>query len=308
MTERAYIEQLQQASRNTGHSQTDDDAAIITPSNVISTDQFVEGTHFLWSHMSAENLGYKAVVQALSDLAAMAARPTSVLCSLAWASEQHDQYLSGFIRGLEQACKDYSVPLVGGDITRSHGLFYCDIVVTGHTPKPIPKSGAKPGDIIAVTGTLGDARAGLESVGATALNALTTRYQTPIAYIDLALQLSAKYTLHALTDISDSLSKSLLSLARNSNVGMLIDDHSIPTSKALREYTTALNKNISDYKWNSGEDYQLLMSLPQEIAKQAILDFNLVAIGRVTPAPGVFVTANNKMEPLTEVGWDPFRL
>ncbi|MCC6138001.1 MAG: thiamine-phosphate kinase [Bdellovibrionaceae bacterium] len=308
MNEKDYLKLLQQISQETGHTQIGDDAAIIAPSTVISTDQFIEGTHFLWSHMSAENLGYKAVVQALSDLAAMAALPTGLLTSIAWNTD-HNERIAPFILGIKKACLDYSVPLVGVDISRSHKLFYADITVTGATPRPVKKSGARPGDIVAVTGTLGDARAGLESLDTkTSFTAFTERYEKPKAHIQTALKLSKQRAVRAMTDTSDSLSKSLFSLAEHSQVGFIIDDESIPVSNELRQYVLSQNKNLSDYKWNSGEDYQLLLTLPHSVNPRVLTDHGLTAIGRVTKERELLLKTSGGLSPLTEVGWDPFDL
>ena len=99
-----------------------------------------------------------------------------------------------------------------------------------------------------------------------------------------------------------------LSIAKNSGVGIIIDESCIPISDALIEHVRLLKKDISDYKWHSGEDYQLLIALSPESAKKALSQFALTAIGRVTKDSGVFVTHNGQKRPLTEVGWDPFHL
>lgn len=308
MKEKDFLNQLHQISLRTGHRHIGDDAALIAPSTVISTDQFIEGTHFLWSHMDAEKLGYKAIVQALSDMAAMAAMPTSILTSLAW-HESHSNRIAPFLRGVEQACLDYSVPLVGGDISRSDSLFFADIVVTGCTPRPIKKAGARPGDIVAVTGTLGDARAGLETVTSEErVAAFSDRYEKPKAHIQTALKLNKSHSVRAMTDISDSLSKSLFSIAEHSEVGFIIDDEKIPVSDELRAYVLSLKNDLRDYKWNSGEDYQLLLTLPESTPPRVFTDHGLTAIGRVTRERELLLKTTSGTLPLTEVGWDPFVL
>lgn len=312
MKEKEFIEILHQASRETGYTLNGDDAACVPASTVLSTDQFLEGTHFQWHHMTARQLGHKAIVQALSDMAAMGAAPTAVLTSLAWAPK-HAADIRDFITGIKDACLLYKVPLVGGDITSSQTLFYADITVAGHTSQPLLKKSAKPGDLIVITGTVGDAAAGLELLeNSPALQerygTLIARYREPQAQLDLILKLRERTTLHAATDISDSLSKSLLQIAEHSHVGFIIDGDSIPVSPALRAYTAAVQKDLKNYVWNCGEDYQLLLTLPETTENSLLQDHGLTVIGRVTADGTRAVRYGDKTSPLNEVGWDPFAL
>lgn len=329
MKEKQYLEILHRASHETGYTLTGDDAAVVPAINVLSTDQFVEGTHFEWSHMNARELGHKAMVQALSDLAAMGAEPRAVLCSLAWNSK-HDVHIEEFINGLTGACVEYKVPLVGGDITASQSLFYSDITVCGFTAKPILKKGARVGDILAVTGTFGDACAGLELVQKEIsrkkqttigfhnhadtsdvhrnFEPLVSRYRRPHAHISTILKLRQEVNVHAATDISDSLSKSLLSLADHSSVGFSIDSDRVPVSEALKNYVSQFQKDLESYKWSGGEDYQLLVALPAETPQHVLTDHGLTAIGRVSKTAVRHLKTGDKVIPLTEVGWDPFAL
>ncbi len=312
MTEKEYLSLLHEASRETGYSLTGDDAAVVRPSTILSTDQFIEGTHFEWHHMSAEQLGHKAVVQALSDLAAMGARPTAVLTSLAW-HPRHSEHIAEFINGMKRACLTYNAPLVGGDITRSNSLFYADVTVAGHTANPLLKSGAKPGDVLAVTGTLGDASAGLDIVlndfsSRETHSELVRRYQQPEAQLRAMQNILNTLKVHAATDISDSLSKSLISLAESSGVGFVIDAEHVPISPALSAYAREVQKDVKSFVWNGGEDYQVLLALPQNTDPRTLTDHGLTAIGRVTDVPAYTLKLGDKTSPLTEVGWDPFAL
>jgi thiamine-monophosphate kinase len=308
MTEKHFIEKLHAMSRATGFKDIGDDAAIVSDCNILSTDQFIEGTHFLWSHMSAEKLGYKSIVQALSDLAAMGAEPRAILTSLAW-HEIHAEKIESYLDGIQHACLDYKVPLVGGDITRSPNTFYSDITVCGWSTSPIKKSGAQPQDILVLTGTVGDARAGLETVSSSLSTAVfRERYEKPVAQLNTIRQILELTAVTSCTDISDSLSKSTLALAHASHVGMIIDSESIPVSNELKKYVLEQNKNIEDYKWNSGEDYQLLLTVPATTPHCTLIDYGLTVIGRVTSDLKVLIKNGDTHAPLTEVGWDPFAL
>jgi thiamine-monophosphate kinase len=308
MSESKYLQSLFLASHETGYSNTGDDAAIIPASTIISTDQFIEGTHFLWSHMSAEELGYKSIVQALSDLAAMAAQPTAVLSSLAWA-KTHTPSIPSFINGMKQACMDYRVPLVGGDISSTSSLFYADIVVLGNAPSPILKSGARVNDLLVTTGHLGSARAGLLCIEKNLhFPNLIAAYKKPFAHIKTAIELASRDLVTSLTDISDSLSKSAYALSGASQLGLVIDPDKIPIDSRLSQFAEIAGISIDDLKLFSGEDYQLLMTLRPEVSPQVLLDHGLTTIGLVTESGQVRLKTAGTEEPLTEVGWDPFAL
>jgi thiamine-monophosphate kinase len=260
MTEQQRLEHIHAISRRTGFEPTGDDAAIFGEL-VVSTDQFIEGTHFTWRQMSPKQVGYKAVVQALSDLAAMASRPKAVLASLAWPKKD-DDVITAVFSGIEQACIEYRVPLAGGDITSSGALTYMDFTVLGETARPARKKGARAGDLIAVTGPLGRAKGGLYCLDH-GLNEerLVEAFRSPRARIETALALNEAGALTALTDISDSLSKSLHDFLRHSQTGARIDFARLPTDDDLRRLCEKKNLSLKDFMLYGGEDYELLMTL-----------------------------------------------
>jgi thiamine-monophosphate kinase len=316
MNEKELLRHIQKISHRTGYTYTGDDAATLRFSGadsrlVVSTDQFIENTHFTWDNMTGEEVGHKGLVQALSDLAAMAATPIAVLCSAAWPQAQQEKILQIF-KGIEAACLQYHVPLVGGDISHSSALqTYLDFTVIGQCAQPLLKNGAKPGDLIAVSGPLGGAFGGFRcltqnlnfSESAQLLNA----FKNPRARIDLAKELAPAGVITSLTDISDSLCVSLSELSTHSGCGLEIALEAIPRLPALESLCEAQGWPLKDFLLGGGEDYELLMTLDKNTAPSLMLDHGLVVIGKVTTTTNSY-SENKKIYPLPELGWDPFTL
>lgn len=307
MTEKDLLSHIHAISRRTGFEQTGDDAAIVGDL-VVSTDQFIEQTHFTWEQMSPEKIGYKGVVQALSDLAAMASPPRALLCSGAWPEEQQEKILL-VLSGIERACLEYGIPLVGGDITASQALTYFDFTVLGDHRRSALKSGARPGDLIAVTGPLGSAKGGLYCLDHDLkFPKLISAFTSPRAHIQTACALNELGVITALTDISDSLSKSLHDFLQSSGTGADIDFASLPIEAELVELTGEKNLNLHDFVFNGGEDYQLLMALDPNTSAKVISDHGLTVIGSATSAPEISLRVGGDKQKITEAGWDPFIL
>ena len=308
MKERDLIKFIQTISRNTGAQLVGDDAAVLNEL-VISTDQFVENIHFQWSlHKNPQQVGFKGVVQALSDLAAMATRPAGLLVSAALSLDQTDKWTS-FFEGIEEACLHYKIPLLGGDLTRSSQGTYLDFVVLGYQSKPILKRGAQPGDLLAVSGPLGSAAAGLLSLqNKWEYASLQKAFLQPQAQIATALELHKLNAITSLTDISDSLCKSVLDLSTHSNCGFEFNVHKIPIENELKHMCDKHLLSLTDFLLAGGEDYQLLMTLPENSSAKLISDHGLTVIGRATKGQENFYMIDKKKYPVTEVGWDPFHL
>lgn len=308
MKEQELLKHIQTISHRTGAQLVGDDAALLKDL-VISTDQFVENIHFNWSfHSQPQQVGLKGVVQALSDLAAMAAQPAGLLVSAALPLEQEEKWLPLF-QGIEAACLQYKIPLLGGDLTRSPHGTYLDFVVLGFQTTPILKRGAQPGDLLAVTGPLGSAAAGFLSLKSKwDYPILQKAFLQPQAQISTALKLHQLKALTSLTDISDSLSKSLLDLSLHSHCGFEIDLQKIPVENELKKMCAEHSLSLTDFLLSGGEDYQLLMTLPMNSSAKLISDHGLTVIGCAKNEKENFYMQDKKKYPVTEVGWDPFNL
>ncbi len=305
------IEQLRRAFGRTGPAVVrgiGDDAAVITPPKgrqlVLTTDLLIEGVHFDLRTASLEDVGYKAAIANLSDIAAMGARPEQALVSIALPPSRTASHVLRLYKGIMDACRPYRVALIGGDTSASrHGLFL-SLTVTGsvRTGAALRRDGARVGDLLYVTGTLGDALAGLtllsrgrrRSAGpplkAMERRFLIGRHRRPLAYVHLGQTLSATRLASAAIDLSDGLSGDLHHLSEQSRVGAEIDATALPLSPALRAYARSSGTDPVALALQGGEDYELLFTVPR--AKQRMLQ-------RVARRSGLRVTRIGVIRPNT---------
>ena len=264
-----------------------DDAAILSlpdgHSLHVSTDTMVAGAHYL-PDMSAEDVAYRAVMAAASDLAAMGAAPLGMLLSLT-LPEADGTWIARFAEGLRAAATDTGLALVGGDTTR--GPATIGITVMGAAPagSHLLRSGSRVGDRVCVSGFTGDAAAGLAvlegkiHLSAAAENYLVKRFTRPAAR--LALGQSLRGLASAAIDISDGLMADAGHLARASGVAIVIDRATLPQSAALREVIDERQRAV--WMLAGGDDYELLFTLPANAA----LPEGCTEVGRVTEGSGV---------------------
>jgi thiamine-monophosphate kinase len=307
MNEKDFLSHIQSISQRTGFSQTGEDGCVLGEI-VVSTDQFIENTHFTWKQMSPEQIGFKGVVQALSDLAAMASPPRGILCSAAWSTAADGKIL-GLFSGIEQACLEYKIPLLGGDISRTTGPTYLDFTVIGANQKVPTKAGAQPGDLIAVTGPLGSAQGGFYCLNKDQnFPRLIQAFQRPQAHIATACELNRQGVITSLTDISDSLAKSLHDFLAHSKFGSEIQWQDLPIDEELRQLCKIQNLDLHEFVLHGGEDYQLLMTLRPDTSEKLISDHRLTLIGKTISRAEIACVEAGQIRNITEVGWDPFLL
>ena len=279
----------------------DDAAALSLPEGHllhISTDTAVEGVHFLAS-LSPADVAYRSVTAAASDLAAMGATPEALLLALT-LPEADRVWLEDFSRGLAEVSREIGAPLVGGDTTR--GPLSLTVTVLGSTPvgRYLTRSGAKIGDRLCVSGTLGDAAAGLAVlsgqlvVDETAAVVLTTRYARPSARLPLGQALRDCAT--SCIDISDGLLADAAHVASASGVGLEIDSALLPLSKTLRS-SADLDQSL-DWALAGGDDYELLFTLPDNMP----LPDGCSEMGRVVAGSGISCDRTPE-----RIGYDHFR-
>lgn len=244
-----------------------DDAAILrlAPGEelAVSVDSMLEGVHFPSDSPPAE-LAYRAVAAAASDLAAMGARPVAMTLALS-LPDADDDWLALLRCGLADAVADFSLPLVGGDLTR--GPLALSVQVMGAVPagKAIKRSTAKAGDVLFVSGPLGDSAAGLAIIEGRIQAAddcaefLLARFWRPQPALDLGVSLRGLAT--AAVDVSDGLLADVGHIARASEVCVVVDSGLVPMSPALR--ATVSQTQALDWALRGGEDYRLCFTLPQ---------------------------------------------
>ena len=289
-----------------------DDAAVLSPTAgqlVITTDAMVEGTHFRRSTTSARDLGYKAIAVNVSDIAAMAASPRAAVCALTLSGAVDAAWTIELFGGMREACDEYALWLVGGNLARGPEVTVA-VTVTGEVApgRAVRRSGARPGDVLVVTGSLGGSAAGLRIAGARASSWTAderdalARHLRPVARVGEA-QILAGRGATAMIDISDGLALDLARLCRASGVGAEVEAAGIPVHPAA-----SLKEALS-----GGEDYELVAAMPADACAEAADEVKeqfgvpLSVIGRVTAEPGlVLVGDDGEGQPLEPSGWDHF--
>jgi thiamine-monophosphate kinase len=303
-----------------------DDAAVssLGPGNdlVSTVDLLIEGVHFDLSLIEPYPLGRKSLAVNLSDLAAMGATPRWMLLSFALPSRLSVEFIDQFFAGLRAAAKTYGVSLIGGDTSSSPDRLFISITLLGEGKKEalVFRHGAKPGDDLYVTGTLGDSLLGLQlakSLGGRTPSAeekfLLERHLDPTPRLQEGRVLAEKGLARAMIDISDGLLSDLNHICEESQVGALIWADRIPQSPAFRSRVPA--SPGEEWKWalKGGEDYELLFSAPPEKAGDLVAlgkewPCGITRIGRVEPRSQGVVVRDEKgpVDPSSLKGYDHF--
>jgi thiamine-monophosphate kinase len=299
-----------------------DDAAVGAPRPghewVVSCDQFVEGVHFLAPSYPADSVGYKALVRAASDLAAMGARPSWFLLTLALPRELTGAWLDDFLGGMGRAAREIGMRLAGGDTTRGDKVAI-SITVVGEVRRgqAVTRSGARPGDVVCVSGVLGRAALGLALMEARGrATASRAGLLQPHLYPKIRLELGAWLAKHrvasAMMDISDGLSTDLARLCEASGVGARLAEARIPCVKIPASAARLSGGQLDRLKLalHGGEDYELLFTVPRGKLRKLhrAPGFSAIrAIGEITRRKGiVLVDRDGQERRLKPAGWDPF--
>jgi len=293
-----------------------DDAAVLSDGVVLSTDLTVEGVHFRLDWISPEEAGGRAVVAALSDLAAMAAEPIGVLVSL--AVPEAGPGPEPFMAGVRERIDEMGIPLLGGDLTRSPGPVILDAVVVGRVESPLLRAGARPGDALWVTGTLGGAAAAVAAWTSDGVPhpEFRERFARPRARIPEARWLRERCALSAGLDLSDGLAGDAAHLAAASGVGVLLRGGTLPVHPRFREgKADGDGSGALECALHGGEDYELLLAAPQGEMEPWVeefrrsFDLSLTRVGEVMAGEGVWILHGDNEEPMRveRGGWDHFR-
>ncbi len=304
-----------------------DDAAVIDAGDKVilfSTDLLIEGIHFDMTYMPLRHLGYKAAVVNISDIAAMNGIPKQITCSIAVSSRFSVEALEEIYTGFKLACEKYKVDFVGGDTSSSIKGLMISVSILGEALKEevVYRNGAKPGDLICVTGDLGSAYLGLLILERekkvfevnpgmqpelAAYDYLLARQLKPEARTDirdLLHDLGIKPS--SMIDISDGLASEILHICKKSGTGCKLYEEKIPMDDNTRHLAMEFRIIPSVAALSGGEDYELLFTVPQS-AYEKIRDVKeITIIGYITP-PGEgknMITPDGKAIPLTAQGWD----
>lgn len=266
-----------------------DDCAVLPQQSgfdtLVSTDLLVEGVHFLREDASPEQLGWKSAAVNFSDIAAMGGQLTGSFLSIAIPHNLPTEWAEGFIRGYHEISQHYGAPLLGGDTTRSLDKICINVGVLGRIEcgKARLRSHAQPGDLICVTGTLGDSGAGLQII----LNgidrnsdakSLVHKHYHPMPRIFEGQCLANEEGVHAMMDISDGIGSDLRHILHASHVGAEIDTAAIPLSEPLKNLCGKQGWDALDFAINGGEDYELLFTMAPDT--RPTIPYHV--IGRIT--------------------------
>jgi len=256
-----------------------DDAAVVRADGyaVTSVDTMVDGIHFRSEMLSAEEIGHRALAAALSDLAAMGATAGEAYLSLGVPPGIAPEQVLALATGAHKLATRHGVTIAGGDVTRAPALSV-SFTVVGWARDPgllVGRDGAQPGDVVAVTGTLGAAGAGLallegraakEPLGDLA-DSLRERYARPQPRLDEGRSL-AQAGARGMIDISDGLATDAAHIARRSGVRLELSLASLPVAAGVREVTEQLGVDPRSFAATAGEDYELCVCLPAVAARQ----------------------------------------
>jgi thiamine-monophosphate kinase len=297
-----------------------DDAAVLRPSpgmvSVVTTDLLLQGVHFQLDLTDPYRLGRKAVAVNLSDIASCGGQPRAMLVSLAIAPDAELAFVQALYKGMLEQAQAFKVALVGGDTSRGDRLLISiTLIGEAEEEKIIYRAGARKGDLIFVTGTLGDAALGLRQLKqGKREGVLIQKHLTPVPRVKEGQAIAQQGLATAMIDISDGLMADLGHIAEASHVGAEVRLSALPLSEEYRQEVGTYSPDPYALALTGGEDYELLFtSVPkkeQAVAKLAQeLGIPITAIGKmVDAAQGVTIyTEDGKEYPIAQRGHDHFK-
>jgi len=296
-----------------------DDAAVWQPSrshlSVITTDALVDGVHFLSGTMEPSHIGHRAMAANLSDIAAMGARPVLVTVALGVAPDTSEAWVRECYGGMQALAAAHGARIVGGDITRAPALTLA-LTIVGEVSRSRLKTraGGRANDVLAVTGSLGASRAGLELLRRTLdvepgiRTAAKCAFALPQPRLREGRFLAASVHVHALMDSSDGLSTDLARLARASGCGATVE--AVPVHPAAEAVARLAGDDPSSYALEGGEDFELLVAIAPRafahLSRRYALAFGtpLLRIGRLDAMPGIRLRETGLARELVSAGYD----
>ncbi len=314
---------------NTSIKGIGDDAAVIDAGEdflLVSTDMLVEGIHFDLAYTPLHHLGYKAIAVNVSDIAAMNGKAEQITVSIALSNRFSVEAVDALYEGMKAACVSFAVDLVGGDTTSSRSGLVISITAIGRVKKDkvVYRNGAKPSDIICVTGDLGGSFIGLQVlerekevyISNPDMQPELEKYEYMVgrllkaeARTDIVFDLAeAGVVPTSMIDVSDGLASELFHISKQSNVGIHIFEDKIPLDH--KTYDAALEFKLDPITCalNGGEDYELLFTIAQadyeKIKKHA--DIHMIGYTNNKPAEKIMVSKQGTVIPLKAQGWNHF--
>ena len=276
-----------------------DDAAALRVAGarelLVATDMLMEGVHFTFPPATPQLAGRKALAVNLSDIAAMAGRATAAFVSVALPVDRGIDFAKDVHAGLLELADEYDIVLAGGDTNSWRGPLVINVAVIGEPlgARPVPRSGARPGDWLFVTGSLGGSLAG--------------RHLTFTPRLREASRLVELVDLHAMLDISDGLAADLHHMLKQSHVGAILDAEQIPVSAAATQQATA-DRSAFDRAISDGEDFELLFAVSpadgQRLESLWCDETPVTRIGQITAESGCWLRDRaGQLVTLPPLGW-----
>jgi len=310
LKEKELIKRIRLAARRlrlpAGNLGIGDDAAVLRlpkgDDALVTTDFSLEDMHFRRDWHPPDAVGHRCLARGLSDIAAMGGTPRAVFLSLAMPPDLPQRWVDQFMGGLLKLARRHSVALAGGDTAQSPGGVLADIVVLGSVPggRALLRSGARPGDLIYVTGSLGSAMATLNELreGKKIAPRSRPKHFYPEPRIAVGKSLREKKLASAAIDISDGLSTDLAHICEESNVGAVIYAEALPTARLLS----------LEFALHGGDEYELLFTAhPKRRIPKEIAGVPVTRIGEILPEKHLLLASSDgRIQTLAPAGWEHF--
>ena len=286
---------------------------------LLTTDMLVENIHFLREAIPPYLLGRKALAVNISDIASMGGIPREAVISIAIPKSLDIEYLDAFYDGIKSMAREFDINLLGGDTTSSPEHLVINIALVGEEKEDevLYRSGAKPGDVIFLTGIVGSSAAGLDILlnkrDIDSWEELFGAHHNPTPHIKAGRIIASLKVANSMIDISDGLASDLGHICIESKVGAVIKEEKIPTSVKFKEYRNKYSLDFEYLTLHVGEDYVLLGTVPRENSdklEKALKaeDCDYFPIGRIIDGTGIQLKmGDGSIKPINPHGYDHFR-
>ncbi len=283
-----------------------DDAAVLRFGNdnmVVTMDTICEGDHFSRRYFTPRQIGIKAMESNLSDIAAMGGRPLYTLLSFALTPDMDVETMDGIYTGLYERADRYGVEIIGGDMTHSSTMVV-SVTLMGRVdgPKITTRGGAKPGDIIRVTGPLGASTAGLKLFlqNKPGFENVKRKHTEPNCRLDISDTIAGTAT--AMEDVSDGLASEVRNICQAGRTAAVIYREKVPVDPETIKAAASVGEDGIDLALFGGEDFELVYTVPPDLADAC----PGTTVGEMISGSGVFLEKDGARTRLTRFGWDHF--